>query len=172
MRILAIDHGQTSGFAFIDEDGKLKSRGLFYVKGDTVGEKLIDFHTTISGLVETYEPTHLAIETPSHDRNGKTRLILTGYYCQLLITASFNNIETFPVHPTSLKKEITGYGKSDKEDVAGAISKIYNIPVEEIVKYDRYKTGKYKGDIRPKTAMYDISDAIALATFVYRRLNK
>ena len=45
-------------------------------------------------------------------------------------------------------------------------------PVEEIVKYDRYKTGKYKGDIRPKTAMYDISDAIALATFVYRRLNK
>lgn len=171
MKTLAIDHGANTGYAFTEDDN-LANYGMFKVSGVSIGDKLLDFSGKVTDLIGTFKPDVLAIEKPSHDRNAKTNLVLIGYYTQLLLLASFHCIEVNAIHPTSLKKEITGNGKAQKDLVAKCVCDEYNLIRSAVVPCEYYKSGSQKGKPRPNTEKYDITDAIALATYAYRRNKK
>lgn len=168
MKVLAIDHGTTSGYAVMDNK-KLTSYGLLQIKGDTVGDKLLDFSCRVTDLITLFNPDVIAVEIPSHDRNAKTNLLLIGFYTQILLLASFHSVDLFPIHPTSLKKELTNNGRADKYEVAVTVCEENNLNYKEIVPCEYYQRGSQKGKPRPKTEKYDITDAIGLAMFANRR---
>ncbi len=162
MKTLAIDHGTNTGFCYM-KDGKIQTYGIIQIPGDSIGEKVFNFRNKAQGLLESFKPDMLVIEKPNHLRNAQTTLLLSGFYTTLLALGHEFMAEVIQVHPSSLKKAVTGSGRSEKMDVAHAMSVYHEIPITDMLHYDYYKVGRNKGKI--KTTYYDATDAIALATY-------
>jgi Holliday junction resolvasome RuvABC endonuclease subunit len=168
VKILGIDHGRNSGYALI-ENGKYVESGKFTVGGQLVGEMFKSFDDKSFELLQYYKPDLLCVEKPNDRTNGLTTMVLIGYYTTLLKHAFSLNIEELELHPTSVKKVVTGNGFADKRMVAEKLSIIHSIPFESIAipvyykKTCNIKGAHHKaGDVRHY--VYDPSDALALAT--------
>lgn len=170
MLILGLDHGRNSGYAFV-ENGKYIESGKFTVcdVNNTPGSLFKSFDEKSLEIIKYYKPDVLCCEKPNDRTNGATTMILVGYYTTLLKHAFSLNIEALELHPTSVKKMITGNGFADKSDVGHKLAERFNINPEEIMIPVYYKRncvikGAFHeaGDIRKY--MYDPSDALALAT--------
>ena len=169
MKILGIDHGKSTGFGFIDGD-KLTSYGRLVIEGESIGNKMLEFYNYIYNLVEIYKPDIIVAEMPNHFRNAKTSRTLIGYYMIIHLIATMKGINIVEAHPTSLKKVVAGDGRANKDDVAKTIAKIHDVDIKNILEHDYYKTGERRGLV--KETYYDISDAIALATYAKLRGEK
>jgi Holliday junction resolvasome RuvABC endonuclease subunit len=165
MKIVSVDHGASTGFCYM-VDGKPVTYGILKIEGDTTGEKLYNFYKKIHSLFDSFKPDLVAMEMPNHTKNAHTTRLLSGYYA-FLHSLSYEFMATpKEVHPTSLKKVIAGNGKAEKLDVAIAVAKEYDLPLDSILTYDFYKVGYKKGQI--KKTHYDVTDAIALASYVWK----
>lgn len=167
MKILGIDHGTRTGYALLD-NCELTKYGSVNIRGDLLGKKLIDFTNKMKIIINYSKPDLIVLEKPNHRRNTKTTILLDGYYCVLNILAAEKKIDVMSVHPTSMKKVITGTGKASKDDVVQRIADNFNLKLKDILEYEYYSvnTSNFKkGDV--KKIHYDISDAIGLAYYGY-----
>jgi len=167
LKILGIDHGTRTGYALLN-NGELTKYGSVNIRGDSLGKKLIDFTNKMKIIINYSKPDLIIFEKPNHRRNTKTTILLDGYYCVLNILAVEKQINVMSVHPTSMKKVITGTGKANKDDVVQKIIDDFNLNLKDILKYEYYSvnTPKFKkGDV--KKIHYDVSDAIGLAYYGY-----
>ena len=156
MRALGIDHGKRTGWGVI-ENGAYRTHGSFELEG-TYENRLLQFESKITKLIDNIRPDVICIEIPHDMTNGRTSMILIGYYTILLLTAFKKAVDVIQVHPTSMKKLVTGSGKAEKDDVALAMSILLGIEVNEIRRPVLY--AKKEG---VKNYLYDEADALALA---------
>lgn len=157
--ILGIDHGTSTGYAFVKNKEVIKY-GVFLVKGQSKGERFVNFEQQLESIINELKPQIIAAERPAHKRNGTTTELLVGFYTLILKLAQKYNIKVVECYPTSVKKVVTDKGNATKQEVANVITHIYNVHLKDIVIND-LRNAKQKS--------YEISDSLALCYYAYKQ---
>jgi crossover junction endodeoxyribonuclease RuvC len=127
--VLAIDPGYDRlGVAVIQEEkGK---NTLLFSDCVTTDKKLIHakrlalIGTTISELIQTWQPSAIAIEELFFSKNAKTALLVSQAVGVIIYEAAKNNVKIFLYKPVEVKVAVTGYGASDKTHVLNMVPRL------------------------------------------------
>jgi crossover junction endodeoxyribonuclease RuvC len=154
---LGIDPGlATIGWAFLEEVKALDARLLEYgtvetSKQLTTSERLLEIEQDMVELIAEFQPAHIAIEMPFFGRSikaaggvlqafGVTDISRSGGNLQnrvLINLVCYREMGIQPVylHQSSWKCHL-GYGKADKNEVAGMVQVLFDLkslPVDDSV---------------------------------------
>lgn len=125
MIILALDIASKTGWAVIDEYGKITRSGTEVFKDKERGAKLSSFMTWLSGMVSTYNPSCVLVEKPFF-RGAGTRLLMPMVGIAELM-AYRSGAAFLEVSNVTIKKYLTGNARAEKDDMIKAIrAKGYN----------------------------------------------
>ena len=120
MRILALDLGTKTGWAFGDaEDIKRVYSGVqdFSLKrGESPGMRLLNFDKLVYEMLAKHKPKMVGYEMP-HQRGGYATQLLLGMLGILHVACTKAGIEYASVHSATLKKFATGSGRASKEQM-------------------------------------------------------
>lgn len=119
MRVLALDCGKSTGWAYTD-GVHADSSSQRFAGCDDVGHLTHEFTCWLSRLLEGYRPDVLAMER-AFGRASFTSdlpLILIGVAHGLAHARGIRRVE---FTASNLKKQLTGSGKADKKDVIAAV---------------------------------------------------
>ena len=131
--ILGIDPGTTVlGYGIIEIKNKkpiLIAIGVIELsKMDDHFVRLKHIFERILGLIESYHPDELAIEAPFFGKNVQSMLKLGRAQGISIAAAISRQLPVFEYAPRKIKQSITGNGNASKEQVAGMLQKIMQIP--------------------------------------------
>ena len=145
--ILGIDPGtQILGYAILKGGAKpalITMDVLKMTKEKDIYARLQMIHARIIELIETYEPTHFAIEAPFFGKNIQSMLKLGRAQGVAIAAAMHFKIPVTEYAPKKVKQSITGNGNADKEMIWKMLERILSIK----------KQPKY----------YDATDALGVA---------
>ncbi len=128
--VLGIDPGFVSaGFAII----RLKSRqaqlvdyGAFSQSSHlSIPARIERFHAFFLDKITEYSVTDLALETPFLGKNAQNFLKLGYLRGILFLLSEQSKLELHEFSPREVKKALTGYGQSDKEQVARVVVRLF-----------------------------------------------
>ncbi len=139
MRIIAIDPGyERLGIAILEkETGKEK---LIFSECFTTSVKekhenrLKLIGMEIGRIIKKYGPEAMGIETLFFKTNAKTAMKVSEARGIMLYEAAKNNLNILEFTPLQIKVAVTGYGKSDKDQVTEMVKRL--IKIESPIKYD------------------------------------
>jgi crossover junction endodeoxyribonuclease RuvC len=139
MRIIAIDPGyERLGIAILEkETGKEK---LIFSECFTTSIKekhenrLKLIGAEIERVIKKYQPEAMGIETLFFKTNAKTAMKVSEARGIMLYEAAKNNLNILEFTPLQIKVAVTGYGKSDKDQVTEMVKRL--IKIENPIKYD------------------------------------
>ena len=141
MKIIAIDPGyERIGIAVLEKETSSSKEVLLYSdcfqtnKKDSFEIRLKKIGEELEKLIKEYKPKVLAIESLFFNSNQKTALKVSEAKGVIKYTALSKNLEVLKFTPLQIKIAITGYGRSDKNQVTSMLSHLINIKKE--VKYD------------------------------------
>lgn len=139
MIIIAIDPGYERMGVAILEKGTGKEVLLFSdcVKTSATlphEERLKIIGNSINSLIEKYKPEAMAIETLFFKTNAKTAMKVSEARGVMLYEAARNNLKLGEFTPLQIKVAVTGYGKSEKDQVTMMVRKLIQINKE--IKHD------------------------------------
>jgi crossover junction endodeoxyribonuclease RuvC len=97
-------------------------------------ERLKIIGNEVGRLITEHKPEALAIETLFFKTNAKTAMKVSEARGVMLYEAAKNRLEVREFTPLEIKVAVTGYGKSDKDQVTMMVKKLISIPKE--LKYD------------------------------------
>jgi crossover junction endodeoxyribonuclease RuvC len=97
-------------------------------------ERLKIIGNEVGKLITEYKPKAMAIETLFFKTNAKTAMKVSEARGVMLYEAAKNGLEVKEFTPLQIKIAVTGYGKSEKEQVTSMVKKLIKIPKE--LKYD------------------------------------
>ena len=153
-RILGIDPGlNISGYGVIEViSGKPRLREAGIIRGGTsqipIGRRLHEIYTGVREVIESLQPTAIAIEQLySHYEMPKTAILMghaRGVICLAAEEAKID-VQDFPA--TNIKKTLTGSGRAPKHQMQRAIQ--FELGLREL----------------PEPA--DVADALAVALCYY-----
>lgn len=167
MRILGIDQStKNTGAGLIEVN---KSEEVKYIthcfisrpKGLAYPESILYMVEHLRDLLPELAPDIVAVEAPKDNRGFRSTQIMTellGAIKYSLMRAGYPFSE---IPPSTVKKQVTGYGWSSKEEVAVETAKQLGLRVEDIAPAVYYQTGKKRGQV--KEYILDGSDALAIA---------
>jgi crossover junction endodeoxyribonuclease RuvC len=122
MRVLGIDPGTVViGYGVIDSEqdemplvccGALTCR-----ERSPVGERLDYLYDKLAEVVSRYRPDVMAIEQPFVAKNARSALAIGRAQAVAMLAASQRSIQTYEYTPTQIKRSVTSYGASSKEQV-------------------------------------------------------
>jgi len=133
LRILGIDPGTSiMGYGIIDVESikKVKLVSLGYVditKLKTHYDKLKHIHERVTGIIESFNPGELAIESPFYGENVQSMLKLGRAQGAAIVAAMLKGIPVFEYSPKKIKLAITGNGNASKEQVARLLQVLLKI---------------------------------------------
>ena len=136
MRILSIDPGyERLGIAVIEKEDREKERLIFSEcfqtsKEDPHGLRLSQISTRIQEIIDKYKPDNLSIEALFFNTNQKTVILVAEARGVVLASAVNNGLDVFEYSPPQIKLAVTGYGKSDKQQIMKMIPMIIEIKKE------------------------------------------
>lgn len=127
-RVLAIDPGfERLGIAILEKDKliysdcfKTSPKDDFYTRLKQIGEE-------IERIIKEFEPTALAIETLFFKNNQKTAMHVAETRGVVAYEASKKGLSVFEFTPLQIKIAVTGYGRSDKDQVTFMVPKLIKI---------------------------------------------
>ncbi len=156
MRILGIDPGyERLGIAIMEKrenkDFLVYSECFQTSKNSHFHERLLLLGEKIGRIIKEYQPDTMAIETLMFNTNQKTAMNVAEARGVVLFQAMKGGLEIFEFTPLQIKIAITGYGRSDKNQVTEM--------TKRLVKIDR------------KDAKDDEYDAIACALTCFASYN-
>lgn len=135
--ILGIDPGsRNTGFAVLTEnEGKLVA-----LRCDTISLAHLDDHSRrlqhifqkISAVVQSFNPTACAVETPVYGVDPLAMLKLGRAQAAAMLAITNNNIGVTEYYPKQVKKSITGNGNASKQQVAFMLKKMVHLPDEKL----------------------------------------
>lgn len=154
MLILGIDPGTaTTGFGVIDvleNDYKVLDFGLIETDKDgEKGKRLIQINKDLAFLIKKVRPDCIALEKLFFATNAKTAMAVGQAIGVILYTAARANVEVFEYAPGTIKKVISGDGRSDKKMMQKALRKLLG--------------AKVRSKVHGKTHFDNSADALAVA---------
>lgn len=139
MKIIAIDPGyERLGVAILEKTtGKENLLFSDCLKTDPRiphEERLKIIGVGINDLINKFKPDAMAIETLFFKTNAKTAMKVSEARGVMLYEASKNGLVVAEFTPLQIKVAVTGYGKSEKEQVTSMVQKL--IKIDRTIKYD------------------------------------
>ncbi|OHA47911.1 MAG: crossover junction endodeoxyribonuclease RuvC [Candidatus Taylorbacteria bacterium RIFOXYD2_FULL_36_9] len=139
MKIIAIDPGyERVGIAILEKNaGKevlLFSECFKTLATETAEERLQLIGEEIFSLIKKYKPEALTIETLFFKTNAKTAMRVSEARGVMLYEAAKNGLLVTEFTPLQIKVAVTGYGKSDKNQVTSMVQKL--IKINKDIKHD------------------------------------
>lgn len=89
----------------------------------------------VTGIIEAYLPDEMAIEAPFFGKNVQSMLKLGRAQGVAIAAAIHHDIPIVEYAPLKIKMAITGNGQASKEQVAGMLTRMLDIPQEELLPY-------------------------------------
>ncbi len=145
MVILALDIASKTGWAVVDENGKIIESGVEKFSGNTRGEKLSSFCAWLYFTCKSFNPSCIVAEKPFF-RGAGTRLLMPMVGLAEM-SAHRSNAAFLEVANPTIKKYITGNAKAEKQEVISAINALGYEPEDD-----------------------NEADAIALALYAYQHI--
>jgi len=154
MIILGIDPGTaTTGFGVLKvENQKIKPLvwGLIETdKESSPGKRLLKIFNMIRGIVKEYKPDVMSIEKLFFATNAKTAMRVGQAQGVMIYCGAICKIKVFEYAPGTIKKIITGSGRSDKKEVQKYLRRILG--------------NNIKSQAHKKTHFDNAADALAVA---------
>ena len=139
MKVIAIDPGyERMGVAIIEKNGpkeELVFSECFKTSSNIEhSERLKLIGKEIEVLIKKYEPKEMAIENLFFQNNQKTAMHVSEARGVMLYVASVAELPVKEFTPIEIKIAVTGYGKSDKDQVTEMVKKL--IKINKDIKYD------------------------------------
>lgn len=140
MRIISIDPGyERLGIAIIEKNLKEKEVLLysdcFKTSSKLPHEKRLGLiGLEIKKIIEEFKPEALALESLFFSSNQKTAITVAEARGVILYEASVHNLPVYEYGPGQIKVAVTGYGKSDKNQIISMIPRLIKINKE--IKHD------------------------------------
>jgi crossover junction endodeoxyribonuclease RuvC len=135
MRVLAFDPGyERLGVAVVEKEkigGKEKLLHSECVRTSSklpFPERLGDLAVAALALIDTWEPTCVALEKIYFENNAKTAMQVAQVVGMLTQAATAAGLPIHQYTPLQVKAAITGYGKSDKRAVATMLGRLVSVP--------------------------------------------
>lgn len=129
MKIMGIDQSLTATGVSIIKDGELEHSSLVKSKYKGI-KRLVDIKTQLIQLFNTYKPDYVSMEGYGFMTHGRAFELgeLGG-----VIKVAFSELGVTPIiiHPSHLKKFVTGKGNCDKSLVLLNIYKKYKIEFDD-----------------------------------------
>ncbi len=139
---LGIDPGLAIiGWAFLEETKAQDARLLEYgtiktSKKLTTSKRLLEIEQDMVDLITEFQPAHIAIEMPFFGRSIKAAGgVLQAFGVINLVCYREMGIEPVYLHQSSWKCHL-GYGKADKNEVAGMVQVLFELktlPIDDSV---------------------------------------
>jgi len=132
--VLGIDPGTTiMGYGLI--------RGLCLNKAEMLALGVVELHKyddhytklkvifdRVTGLIDQFHVTELAIEAPFYGKNVQSMLKLGRAQGTAIAAALSRSLDIYEYAPRKIKLAITGQGNASKEQVAAMLQKMFSIP--------------------------------------------
>ncbi len=137
MRVLAIDPGyERLGVAVLEKLPKQKEILLYSACIQTAktlphSERLLKIADEAAKVIRDYGPQALAIETLFLSVNQKTAMPVAEARGAVLAEAARRGLAVFEYTPLQVKCAVTGYGKSDKRQVAEMVARLIALPAKK-----------------------------------------
>lgn len=153
MLVLGIDPGtETTGYGILklEKDGKPSVVCFDWIKtrnNNFPEKRLRQIYKGIKVVLEEYQPNVVAIERLFFFTNAKTAIRVSQAHGVFLLAAADYGIPVFEYTPRQVKKEITGNGRAQKQEIIKTILRMFKL---------RIPKGK-------KTYFDDVCDALAIA---------
>lgn len=122
MRILGIDPGTlVMGYGILDDDGDQPSMidcGVLTAHSTmTLAERLHELYLGLADLLVRLRPDEMAIEEPFVARNVRSAIAIGRAQAVAMLAAANHNIPVTTYTPARVKRNVTNYGRGDKEQV-------------------------------------------------------
>lgn len=137
--ILGIDPGsRNTGYSILTEkEGKMVA-----LRCDVIKLAHMDDHSTrlqhifekVSDIVQSFNPTSCAVETPVYGVDPLAMLKLGRAQAAAILAITNNDLPVSEYYPKEVKKSITGNGNASKEQVAFMLRKMVTLPDEKLSK--------------------------------------
>lgn len=126
MRVLGVDPGTIRmGFGAVDSiSGELSNvtHGcLTPPRSLSIEERLRELYNEIEVIISEINPDAIAVEEPFVSKNPRTAIAIGQAQAVVLIAAAQKEISVFRYAPREIKKAVTDYGGSSKEQVEGMV---------------------------------------------------
>lgn len=148
MRVLAIDPGYDRlGVAVIEkinnQEVLIYSGCLETDKKSDLPDRILSLGTGITKLLETYQPTAVAIETIFFNKNQKTAVSVAQARGMIVYLAKLHHCTVYEYGPQQIKVAVTGYGNSDKTAVLQMVKRLVKNAPEKALddEYDAIAVG-------------------------------
>jgi crossover junction endodeoxyribonuclease RuvC len=131
--VLGIDPGTAAlGYGIVERTGgslRAVDYGCFETSPDTaLPDRLLAIHRCVTGLIETHEPTLLAVERLFFSRNAQTAFAVGQARGVVLLAAAEGHIPVREATPSEVKSAIAGHGAADKDQVARMVQVVLGMP--------------------------------------------
>jgi crossover junction endodeoxyribonuclease RuvC len=138
--LLGIDPGTNLlGYGVIQVTrGKAQLKALGVIDLRKVGDsyaKLGRIFERVSGLIASFHPSEMAIESPFYGKNVQSMLKLGRAQGVAIAAAMEGGLTVHEYAPRKIKMALTGNGNASKEQVASMLQKILKINSESMVPY-------------------------------------
>lgn len=140
MRIISIDPGyERLGIAIIEKNPREKEVLIYSDCFKTSAklphhERLGLIGNEIKKVIEEFEPKALALENLFFSNNQKTAITVAEARGVILYQAALHTLPVYEYGPGQIKVAVTGYGKSDKDQIIAMIPRL--IKLEKDIKHD------------------------------------
>ena len=135
MVILGVDPGSLrTGYGAIDTDGRrhrLIEKGLLASSPRlSLPARLRIIHTGVRELIARLHPDVLAVEDVFHAANTRTALVLGHVRGVVLLAGAEAGLSVHEFPPATVKQQITGFGRAEKQQVAFMVARLLELPGE------------------------------------------
>jgi crossover junction endodeoxyribonuclease RuvC len=129
MIILGLDPGTaTTGYGLIKIENKefsVISYGLIETdKNHNSGKRLAEIYKQLSNIIKFHKPDIISMEKIFFATNAKTAISVGQAQGVMMLVANKFKLNLFEYAPGTIKKQISGSGKSDKKMMQKAVRKI------------------------------------------------
>ena len=135
-KILGVDPGtNVLGYAVLeirDKELVIQSMGVMKLQAYKNHQtKLKEIYLQLQEIIETYLPSHMAIEAPFYGKNIQSMLKLGRAQGVAMAAAITMGVEIIEYSPKKIKQSITGNGNASKEQVSAMLNTILNVELKD-----------------------------------------